>query len=834
MEKNNKVPRNNLLNNKKNKLLYDPNERINRRLGNFSMTNDNEKEEKENNDNQLEEKSENNKALAKMQEEETQKNNKLINLQNRINKQNKKQQAEKELKSRYKKLKEIKKAKFVFKLSFLLPFLPVILLILIVFALFLNESNSDPFEFGNTQLGLSGYTYLNIGDFCEKVKVYNPKTGTYTAELDFETEYIPGVVAAEVGGFSDAPDVLKLFSVAARSFGLKSIDKSSCTIEGSARRQAFTFDKETLAKVTSESSPIRQAADATYGLVIGRNNELMTVHYDAACYRGQDNDYYHIGYGSADNGVERIQKIPKSWAQTKSGLMSYINKSISVGKMCYNNHGYGISQYGAYYLATQENYDFNQLINFYLDNVTIYSIYENVNFTSNITLNYTTETSNGTNDIISTNLRTFLQNKNTSVQEFNEYILENIASAGYGTREGAIAAAVSLVGGLYQNYHVRIPYTMSGQHGGTIPSLASGHNLNHLATSFYGVDPEWGTRISNRSDGTFHYGSYSYLKYGPDCSGFVAWVLHNAGFDVSVLGANAFGQIGTQKSLNGTRVGNPGDLMWKEGHIMFIVGVDDNAKKYYVAHASSGSQGTKISTVDFNSSSNKVVDMTNWYAQHKHNFASMEEFVTTYRNGYLDGYTGPSTMPSQNNAEPTKDRIITKNDLYFVGDSRTVGVCTAAQFCEKTNSCNTNSCVAKVGASYSWFTKQINQINTTSKNTILILMGVNDLVGQSTDGAIIVADKYFEEFKKVADANPSKTFYIVSVNPVNEGASVSIDAIKAYNNRVIELINSSGKSNIRYLDTYDKINYSIAKDGIHYNMKTYGDIYNYIVNTLTS
>ena len=72
----------------------------------------------------------------------------------------------------------------------------------------------------NKRFGLYGYDYFQVENICDTVKVYNPDTDTYTSELDFETEYIPGVVYAEVGLFSDAPEVLKLFAVAARSYAL--------------------------------------------------------------------------------------------------------------------------------------------------------------------------------------------------------------------------------------------------------------------------------------------------------------------------------------------------------------------------------------------------------------------------------------------------------------------------------------------------------------------------------------------------------------------------------------------------------------------------------------
>lgn len=483
---------------------------------------------------------------------------------------------------------------------------------------------------GGNKLGLAGYDYYEVEGLCDKVKVYNPNDGTYTKELDFETEYIPGVLYKEVRGFSDAPEAMKLYAIAARSYAIKAMS-DDCTIEGSTRVQDFVFDESILKTITEDSHPLKQAAMNTYGLVAVKNNELMKLYYDAACYRGEDDSNYFIGYGSLTTGSEKTQKIPKSWSN--DGLLYYINKSKANGVECYQGHGYGISQYGAYYLAKEQGYTFTQLLDFYATGATLSSLYQAANS------NYLAATSDGLNNILATSLRDYLNSQGSSVEAFNDHILSNVLDAGIGTREAVVSAATSLVGDLYQMYGVRLPYTLCGQHGCGDMKTASGVNVNKTATSFYGADPDWGSKISNSSDGKYHYSGSIYTRYGPDCSGFVSWTLHNAGFKTSVLNADSFGNLGTKTTLNGSQVAEPGDLLWNKGHIMLVVGVDTNKKVYYIAHASGGESGVKINTVSFSDNKKKAVDMSSWYASNKKDISN-EEFINTYRAGYIDGYTG--------------------------------------------------------------------------------------------------------------------------------------------------------------------------------------------------
>lgn len=243
------------------------------------------------------------------------------------------------------------------------------------------------------------------------------------------------------------------------------------------------------------------------------------------------------------------------------------------------------------------------------------------------TKNYTKSTSNGLNDVLTKQLKDALLEHHTNYKQFNESILSSVIKAGVGTRDGVVAAAVSLVAGLYENYQIRIPYTYGGQHGYALSTAAS-----PLGSSFYGADPTWGKYIGN-----FYLGGYGpYHYYGPDCSGFVMWSLHNGGMKAYPGISTNYASLGRNITLNGKRVGDPGDLMVHPGHIMLIVGVDDEQKVYYIAHAAGGQQGVKINSVDFTDSYNQVVKMDNFYANaDNREYTNSTDFANAFRAGEL-------------------------------------------------------------------------------------------------------------------------------------------------------------------------------------------------------
>lgn len=102
----------------------------------------------------------------------------------------------------------------------------------------------------------------------------------------------------------------------------------------------------------------------------------------------------------------------------------------------------------------------------------------------------------------------------------------------------------------------------------------------------------WGCPLTNWQD---EYGYKPGVKYpnGLDCSGFVTWVLYNAGLDVGDSGAgdtyrdDDIGDLGVHNELTKEFVLNGsykvGDLIGRDGHIAIIAGIDD--EKIYIAES---------------------------------------------------------------------------------------------------------------------------------------------------------------------------------------------------------------------------------------------------------
>ncbi len=244
-------------------------------------------------------------------------------------------------------------------------------------------------------------------------------------------------------------------------------------------------------------------------------------------------------------------------------------------------------------------------------------------------------TSTGSQNILTTSLKNALNMKGISIEDFNEHILSNIIEAGVGTRDAAVAAALSLVWDLYDQYDIRLPYLFGGQHAPSVwlaISNETGENLNRYPNTFYGVDANWGTSIVETQNG-----DVTYTNYGPDCSGFVSWVLHNAGFDDDhITDATGQGMLGAQYELGSSYVGQPGDLLSNSGHVLFIVGVDENVEVYYAAEAAGGADGVRISAVSFDSDKYTITDMSEYYENHAvYTNDDVDLFMEAYRAGYV-------------------------------------------------------------------------------------------------------------------------------------------------------------------------------------------------------
>lgn len=397
-----------------------------------------------------------------------------------------------------------------------------------------------------------------------------------TYELE---EYVAGVVSNEAYA-NEGMEALKAQAVAARTYVLYKTNYCTKTITNSTNDQTFTRD-------VNDNS--RKATMQTAGeILINKDGNIFLSEYDSFCYKDEDcpdatkneDGTYSVTY----------TKLPDGEKHTIT-----LSDSKQYGRIVYPNSGHarGMSQLHSYQLA-KEGYSYEEILKFYYSDEVEISLVVSPSTTEGST-------------IISSGIGTYLEKSNSSIEEMNNYIYSNVIKAGVGTREGVVAAANSLITGIYtQTGHI-LPYELydSGKYSG------------------YGIDSLWGTNNNGRTD---------YPIHGLDCSGFISWALHNGGYKYEVLNAKGWGNAGTKRSWsNGTTddTAKPGDLIYNapasengtSGHIRMIIGVTTDG--YVVAEASSRQNGVRIINIPFTSTGNYyLVDMTNYYNQ--------REIVTDY------------------------------------------------------------------------------------------------------------------------------------------------------------------------------------------------------------
>ena len=430
--------------------------------------------------------------------------------------------------------------------------------------------------------------------FVDSKNGYQP-TGTQTYNM---TDYVAGVVYAEVGGFKNI-EVYKTFAVAARTFGLKHASED-CTIEGSARRQAF----KDVTNIDNEYVKlIYEAVEATEGQVLLSNGDLYSIQYDAFCFIDKDSNYYTLS--------QKNQKIPTEWAESNVWSKAYLNcpcdlKDESMTE-CWNGktwedggHGRGMSQYGSLYLARELDYTYDQILNYYYgdDEITISSNsfmggIEGITSIAGLEIKDTTKAS-----YLKQPITEFLNSKGSSLDNLNAFIHDSVVDQGAGTRAGVVTAAVSMINYLYDNFNVRLPYYWGG----------SSERIG-LPSTFGTYSPSSVSRGGNVN----YYKSF-------DCSGFVSWVIKNGGYNFSRISTSGFDSRFSQNSCDITDancIGQPGDLInSRNGHVELIIAVDQEKGKYFIAH--SGGPGVvmmerNMHTKNYGSTITRILFMDEFY-----------------------------------------------------------------------------------------------------------------------------------------------------------------------------------------------------------------------------
>ncbi len=503
---------------------------------------------------------------------------------------------------------------FLLANPYILIILIAIVLLFFIILMFFGGSKS-----GNNHVGLFGYDYYP--DACTEVQIEGNRIS-----ID---DYVAGVVAAEVGSFG--PETQKVFAIAARTYivqnGKKIENKDgSCYYDATGVQQAYN---------ATPTETHFAAANETRGLIITLDSVPKT-YYDASCvYTASEalaidpagnysSDNYYIRYGSKTIGGINFQPVEIEKASAVGTLSYYAKESIANGP-CSHNHGMGMSQNGSGYLEEFNSYTWKDIISYYYKNQEeIKSIYASYAVTNNWTqVISTADNSSIETTILNIPLKDLLS-KN-EYDELNDLIYDSVVGSGVGTRDAIISAAVIPIKYLAENYNVVIPYTLGGGHTMGIYRNSDSVNIQKTTSTYYGLDPDWGTPISHS------YGGGYYDKYGPDCSSWVPWVYHNAGISMYPRTAKEYVDVGVKHAMGGSYTARPGDLLGNSEHITVVVGVSEEENVYYIAHASGGKIGTIISTVAMDSSKYYILEMTDYIESHR-----IENYETEFANGVLD------------------------------------------------------------------------------------------------------------------------------------------------------------------------------------------------------
>lgn len=210
------------------------------------------------------------------------------------------------------------------------------------------------------------------------------------------------------------------------------------------------------------------------------------------------------------------------------------------------------------------------------------------------------------------------QFSNEDNELIDKILFDRVDEAGYGTRAGVVAAARFATlefsyridyfyeNGRLNNYAPFPKVDGEGRYYHRGMYLSKG-KFNTLDKDAIYVGPAtWGCDLKNFTN----WGKWvrnQYYPNGLDCSGFVAWVLLNGGFDVGDIGAGEDGDT-SHKSMPdlGTKVSitpelmksgrvKAGDLIGLSGHAAILAGWDD--KNYYIAESLNTTGGVVMTTV---------------------------------------------------------------------------------------------------------------------------------------------------------------------------------------------------------------------------------------------
>lgn len=175
-------------------------------------------------------------------------------------------------------------------------------------------------------------------------------------------------------------------------------------------------------------------------------------------------------------------------------------------------------------------------------------------------------------------LDNLLKKNGSSAEELNEKIKMAVEYYGVGTRKATVAAAITLIGSVAETGY-QLPYFWGGK------------------WAKIGVNPNWGTPRLATSCNEHYFDTQEEIDaciqrnqyWAMDCSGFVNWSVIQGVQEVrSQQSTNGGTTIRMNSSTANHAVCDIGDALGTPGHIVLVVGLDDENKRYIIAEESMG------------------------------------------------------------------------------------------------------------------------------------------------------------------------------------------------------------------------------------------------------
>lgn len=461
---------------------------------------------------------------------------------------------------------------------YLLIVVGVVILFLIILVATMDDSGRGKKTCTYTLSGLSSTGPVQIKD--AKVELINcdgsEKNGyEVLATIDFE-KYILGVTLAEAGTGHPSDDTYKAQIIAVRNFTLTR-HLGMCPSHPEECFHGYNFETNTFRMRACTNDQVYW--DYTQDCPAQDRDGKPTLY----CF-GVENPNKTWKTALSDEEIARYEAI----AEEVMGEV-LLDENGDVMKL-----GYKAPQTEQFISMGTEGKDYKEILGvvYGSDNVQ-----KEARCTYSKAFDYGDYTLTSDDDtVLNEPLDTFLRRNGTSLEEFNELIEHNVDRAGFGTRHGVVAAAVTLIGELGDNYGVKVPYFWGGGH-------ADGVVVGALA--------KWGSTECNTSAN-----GRVYDRCGLDCSGFVPWAIKNGGFGMAQNLASNFQYISGARRVSlssSNAVVQPGDLLESESHVVLVVGIDEENKQYICAEAAGYDYGVLFMRRPFGSDGYWGVDMEDYY-----------------------------------------------------------------------------------------------------------------------------------------------------------------------------------------------------------------------------